>query len=301
MNIHRPADMGQVDLCRDLGVEWTRIDVDWDALEPSRGKPNWAPLDWLVPRLRQAGLKIFATVAYSPPWANGGRERRHPPLNGHDYAAFLRLAVARYRADISHWGLWNEPNLDEFFAGTADDYLSRVLIPGADAVRQADPEATICGPDLSHRGKPKDREYWYKWMEAISAQAGDKLDVLAHHVYKEPTSLHLWRALDGPTLPFFEAPSLQAARTCLRLEDKPLWITEIGWSSARIGEQAQAENYARLFDGLTSRTWIDKVFFYDLVDDPSADATWGIVTSDGRKKAAFPLIQGHMVSCSAKT
>ena len=69
---------------------------------------------------------------------------------------FVTDAVNRYSAapyNVTHFGIWNEPNLTQFFEGGADsidEYVDTILVPGAAAVRSACNSCKVLGPDLAH-------------------------------------------------------------------------------------------------------------------------------------------------------
>ena len=62
---------------------------------------------------------------------------------------------------VTHYGIWNEPNLDGFFEGTVQEYVDTILLPGAAAVRTGCQAAgyddcLVLGPDLAHVGEADD-------------------------------------------------------------------------------------------------------------------------------------------------
>ena len=124
LNVHIPNDPRQISLCQELGIGWARVDVNWNGMEPAKGQYQWADMDGAVQKLIAAGLNIYATIAYSPGWANGNQPRTAPPLNGTDFANFVTQAVQRYQGKIVYWGLWNEPNLPAYYTGNMQDYLA---------------------------------------------------------------------------------------------------------------------------------------------------------------------------------
>ena len=103
------------------------------------------------------------------------------PRRAEEWQLFCFAAALRYRGAVDHWEVWNEPNLPRFFAGDRGDYLERILIPAADALHAASPEARVGGPALSHETKG-DRD-WHRWLYEVLLRAGDRLDFATHHVY----------------------------------------------------------------------------------------------------------------------
>ena len=64
--------------------------------------------------------------------------------------------------EIQEWEVWNEPNASDFYlsrpegAGhrpwTSQEFIDDVLIPGAETIRQAQPNAKICVAGLAENG-----------------------------------------------------------------------------------------------------------------------------------------------------
>jgi len=292
MNVHTPGNYPQLDLCRELSVGWVRVDFGWHEMEPARHSPPvWGTWDRFIADFQKAGIQIYGSISYSPTWANGGRTRGYPPLNGADFAAFVEKVVGRYKASIQHWGIWNEPNLAQFYNGTRDEYLTRILTPGIDGILRANPAAKVVGPDLAHRGNLKTKESWYEWLQAILAREGKRIGIISHHVYKIPSRFELWWNLEGPEIPFISKKCLRPALSKFKCADKPVWITETGWRSDDIGEKKQADYYAQFFDGIASRTWIQKVFLYHLKDGPGEKEQWGLISSADVRKKAFDVVK----------
>src|SRR6185369_6900537 len=94
------------------------------------------------------------------------------------YAAFVTAAVNHLKDRVTAYELWNEPNLQQFFEGTPQDYISNVLIPGADALHAACPTCLVVAPALATVGTD-----YATWLDAVLAAAKDKIDVVSGHDY----------------------------------------------------------------------------------------------------------------------
>ena len=280
---------------KDLGVGWIRVDFDWYAMEPQKGRYNWAIADGLVAFAVREGLQIFATVAYAPNWAvdNAAPDRRPVPRQASDWQAFLRAVVDRYKGQISHWGIWNEPNLQHFLwfpenltrPQRIQTYLQVILLPGIQAVRAADADAVVIAPDLAQVASSRidDRiQAWQPWFEEILKQAGSSLDVISHHTYQSDYT----RLLDGTAYPW-EWGTVMGTMTAQGFGQKPVWLTEIGWRTERISEADQAREYTDLVKAMLARPWWKKVFPYELKDDANIPEKWGIIRADWTRKPAW--------------
>ncbi len=168
----RDADLQAI---ADAGAQWTMLDLDWKSIQASptdfgwtRGVCNNGGYDAAVMSARAKGLKVLATVTYSPPWARdttqpgcedlGSDDVGHCfPTASHvsDYATFAGAAAARYgpnatipalKNSISSWQLWNEPNHQEFSLPRPDPDRYAAMVKAAYAAIKApsaNPTATI--------------------------------------------------------------------------------------------------------------------------------------------------------------
>jgi hypothetical protein len=234
----------------------------------------------------------MAAILYTPSWATSAPTWTGVPDTA-AWVSFCTKAAQRYQGSIDHWLLWNEPNLTEFWLGTRDQYIYQLLIPGADAIHAANPNAKVGGPALAHLNSAA----WYDWLNDVIAHAGSHLDFISHHVYdtggnRKVTSKLNDSTLFGndPGLWSLEAPSVREVLEYAGWSGKPFWLTETGWQSGQVGEAQQAAYYAGLlsdwFTGYPGQTWIGKVFFYEMEDPPNA-STWGILRADGTPKPVY--------------
>ncbi|HEX2642375.1 MAG TPA: NBR1-Ig-like domain-containing protein [Thermoanaerobaculia bacterium] len=309
VNVHIPQGPQlafTLDRAQAAGIGWVRIDFIWAVAQPARNRYDWSAYDALAQAARTRGINVYASLAYTPGWATSGPELTGVPANPADWADFCGQAARRYRGSIRYWGVWNEPNLTRFWSGTRQQYLDLILKPCADAIHAAAPEAQVGGPDLAHLTSGDSD--WYDWLRETITQAGDRLDFVTHHLYDTDGNRDVTDKLEGSTL-FGSRPSLwgtvpPTVEEVLRYTGwygKPFWLTETGWESARIGEDRQATYYAGLlsdwFSGNPSRSWIDKMFFYEMQDPGGSGApTYGILRPDGSAKPAYQAYRNFIVT-----
>ena len=274
INAHVPAD-DELDALAALGVHWVRIDANWLQLEPAQGRYAWGDIDRVVDGAAARGLKVMMTLAYAPAWAS---EPGIDDVSSNDvprpgtYAAFVDAAVRHYAPrGVTHFGLWNEPNLGGFFEGSIEQYLDRVLLPGADALHAACAECKALGPDLAGISR------WQDYLGPVMAGAGDRLDVVTHHTYASPRTVRAQWACDD----FDHALDIGADAICFykpglrQVLDQSgwrgeVWLTETGhrgdpWDSA--GEQEKQRAAVEYITGRQLETpWWTNTFFYELTD-----------------------------------
>jgi hypothetical protein len=262
------------DKMTELGAGVVRLAFGWDVIEPGcKGCFNWTTTDAWRDEAKRTHRTIFASLAYAPAWANGGHPYRYPPLNNQDWYDFVFATVSRYRGDIHLWGVWNEPNLDEYLQGSELRVYRSLVITARAAVRAADPLATVLGPDVSWHGV-KDG-----WFAAAMNDFGDLFDIVTVHWYA-----------DGPDLVTMMDQIVKPVSL-----GRPVWLSEVGMKpcASLFGEAGQALFYQRVLDALQPRrSWWTGVLFYDLYEVPSGrDCGTAITRADWSNRPAFTVYQ----------
>jgi len=283
------------------------VDFVWSWAEPSQNSFSWGIYDAIAAAAQARDLRVFATIGNTPAWATSGTQGIGVPTNPADFYDICYRAAQRYdgnhgQSKIEYWGMWNEANLDGFWEGTRQQYIDIILKNGADAIHAGNPNAKACGPEMAHLTSGD--QDWYAWLRDCIQQSAGKLEVVTHHTYCSDGYANCRDKLNASTM-FGNNPSLwdlvkPSVREVLEYVNwtGPVWLTETGWESAGSGEQSQANNYTGLlndwFTGQTGRTWIERVFFYELNDATAfPDLSWGILGPDPTfpRKLAFYAYQ----------
>ena len=266
------------DRIAETGATWVRIDMIWALVEPEPDRFDWTLYDQTVRHLEERGLRIFATLQGTPGWATDGSEFSGVPREVGRWRRFCYRAAQRYRGRVDAWGLWNEPNLGRFWQGSRTEYLYDILLAGIDAIEIADPGAFVVGPDLAHLQSGD----WDSWLRSVISTAGSRLDALSHHTYPangRASDVTRWPET-GSSYPW-DPPSVRSVLQGSGWWGRPFWLTETGVESARYSEAGQQSFYSGLladwFSTSRNHWWIDRVFFYEINDDPNAGSTFGIV------------------------
>ena len=284
MNIH-VGRQGFIDACADLGVGWVRMDANWFQLEPSRDVYDYALMDIWVDRAHQAGLKVYLTLAYTPAWEDrhgdtDGLSHNDPP---NDSVEFVHDTVAYYRAQgVTHFGIWNESNLQGFFEGSVQEYVNTILLPGAAAVDTGCQAASyndclVLGPDLANVG---DADIYLEDTLALAKQGNGgqiPFDIIAHHTYQDfaETGWTIFsgdsfiNVLDDQRCPFFCRKDLRQILDAAGWTGE-VWITETGYRAQPPGdateEDLQAVYVTRVLEEQLLRAWYTNTFFYEIFD-----------------------------------
>lgn len=299
-------DSNQLDKVRDVCAPWTRVTFPWWTIEKPGGRFDYGPCDQYVNRAVDMRLSIFASLAYTPD-GKGGESMRNQPPDPAKWQHFVATTVARYRSHIKHWGIWNEPNMPKNWAGSPRAYRDQILKPGADVIHGLGADLNVVAPEVICTSEYR----WWEWIREVADKGGAGcFDVFSCHVYKDKGAHLVIEMLEKgsrwadeveswppPIVKFFK-PKYKAIRQVMSeagIAGKPLWLTEVGWytegtsGADPVSAAKQAEYYSRLCTDAVKRSdWLQKVFFYELWDDP-ADAVerWGIVYRNGETKPAY--------------
>jgi polysaccharide biosynthesis protein PslG len=261
----------------ELGAGTVRLAFGWDVIEPNcKGCFNWTTTDAWRDEAKRTHRTIFASLAYAPAWANGGHEYWFPPLNYQDWYDFVFAVVSRYRDDIYIWGVWNEPNLDNYLHGSDVRVYQSLAINARAAIRAANPDAVIVGPDVSWHGIANG------WFAEAMAAVGDLFDIVSVHWY-----------VDGPPLDYLMDKLVRPFS-----RGKPVWLAEVGKKpcASFFGEGGQALFYAQVLEAFQARRdWWTGISFYDLWEDPTPpDCGSAITRTDWSNRPAFTVLQNFI-------
>ena len=149
VNIHfRGAPAKDLDMIKEGGFRFIRMDFEWQTIESEKGKYAFEPYDQLTDGLQGRGIRALYILDYSNPLY----EKDRSVQTDEGRAAFARFAAAaagRYKGRGIVWELWNEPN-GSFWQPqpSTDAYmaLAKAVFP---AMRAADPDAFLVAPATS--------------------------------------------------------------------------------------------------------------------------------------------------------
>jgi hypothetical protein len=122
------APEASLDLIQSLGAGAIRVQMAWSSIAPSPDASRapafnptdpaaypaagWAPYDRLFAAAHARGSKIYLTLTGpAPRWATATHRDNLTNPSATQYGKFATAVGRRYRADVSWWSLWNEPNL----------------------------------------------------------------------------------------------------------------------------------------------------------------------------------------------
>lgn len=262
------------------------------------GKPpdlsyDFSKLDRVVLPLVEQGIVPVMGVAFTPE-ALGGADKATGynnaiPNDNELWGQVVQAMVQHYR-DLGHtgwyWEVWNEPDLDGFWAGTQDDY-NAMYRATAEGVKAADPAAKIGGPATAHG----DSTFFEGFTNFLAANPDVPLDFASFHSY-------------GPDPTFGVVDTVKIKLDAAGRTDVPIFVTEWNITADMTGgagapaDTNRGATYAvrRVADAI-QRPSLSKIFWFSPKEglQPTSlfNGDLGLVTVDGHKKAthnAFELI-----------
>ncbi|MBI5052902.1 MAG: hypothetical protein HZB52_06505 [Chloroflexi bacterium] len=191
-------------IAKQANIGWDRMIINWFARQPN-GDHQWNVPPEEKERIAAAekdGREIVALLMNTPHWATDGKPAVGVPRGlylavdnpGNLWANFVRRIVKEYKGRITHWIIWNEPDiaLEDFgaqFEGTVEDYYQLVKVAYLVA-KETDPDAVIHLGGMTYwhdlaRGRPP---YLQRFLDvALKDDTAIKnnfyFDVFTTHIY----------------------------------------------------------------------------------------------------------------------
>jgi hypothetical protein len=222
-----------------MGGLWATEFFPWVYIQPTdRNRYDWEHADLVADAARENGITLIARLDGVPNWAKPSDKtwRYLDRKNYSDYGDFVYAFVSHFKGRISHYILWNEPNLASEWGQRPPDpqgYADLLKIAYQRA-KEADPACVVLlaglAPNLEREGSSvalNDLTYLEKLYDAGAAPY---FDAVAAHSY-------------GLTVPATDPPGprkLNFARVqelyniMVRHGDgaKSVYMTEGGWNDS---------------------------------------------------------------------
>lgn len=264
-------------MARDAGVKWSREEFGWARVEPAKGRFDWSFYDKVVATAKRHGISVYGLLSYWSGWT-----KPYTDEGIDDYCRYAAAAADRYRDDIRHWEVWNEPNI--FFWQGPRDLYAELLKRAYAAIKKANPDAVVLG--CSTAGI--DEKFIRRTMEL-----GAPFDIITIHPYRPVLDDRGFIRELRHVADFAKRPDGAV---------RPSWITEMGWTTyvphngagqdfAVTTQREQAQLIARMYiDAIASGvapniSWYD--FRNDGADPFNFEHNLGIVTRDFQPKPAY--------------
>ncbi|MEO6457778.1 MAG: hypothetical protein ABIO92_05840 [Chloroflexia bacterium] len=226
-------------MLREMGGTWATEFFPWPYIQPTdRNRFDWEHADLVADAARSEGITLLARIDAVPEWARPQRttwkylDREHYA----DYGDFVFAFVSHFKGRISHYIIWNEPNISAEWGQRSPDPVAytELLKIAYGRAKQADPNAIVLlaglAPTLEREGSRvalNDLVYLEKMYQAGAASY---FDVVAAHTYGLTVSP------DDPPAPnklnFARVEELYKIMQSHGDGAKDVYITEGGWNDS---------------------------------------------------------------------
>jgi hypothetical protein len=273
-----PPHLNSGQVAGEIGFGSVRTDTVWAAIEKSRGEYTFPAVEEsMIQDYAAHGLGLLPLSVYKNKFYDANRTPSTPEgLSA--YAAFTNAVVGHYGSPaVEVYNEFNNPPMNKGACGpTAACYLP-MLKATAERVKADHPETLIVGPSIARTDD-------VFLTELYQAGGLDYLDAVSWHPYDYGPGI-------GPE--FLEASIQNQVAKMKEYNNgvaKPIWITELGWSTAGYTEQAQADNLVRA-QAISLANGVEKFFWYDLVNDETDlahhEGNFGLVRQVTEKVPTF--------------
>jgi hypothetical protein len=285
-----------------LGVEVYRFTLRWDQIarkKPADGRdPNdpayeWEFADAVIKGLRAHGIAPIVTVWGTPRWANGGRSANWAPKSKWWLASFAHAAAKRYRREVNHWTIWNEPNKPQWFRPVSARRYTKLLNVAYRAIKSADPTAKVAGGVTGPRGGRHGMSpvAFIRGMDRHRA----RLDAYAHNPYPLHPRQTPWtgecRRCETITMASLERLIREVNRAFGR---KRIWLTEYGYQTnppdrwLGVSYRKQVSLMSEAARRVYLAPYVDFLIHF-MVRDDTDPGGWqsGFRAATGRKKPSY--------------
>ncbi len=245
-----------VAMAQEAGFVWLRQEFPWEDIEihgpgdfeDRRNDRNgdgvldeadaisaWDKYDNIVDIVDEYDMRLMVRLSNPPAWTHASEDAgdKGPPDDLDDYINFVATVGERYQGRITHYQIWNEPNIYPEWGNNDVDPLAytEMLCRSYDTLKAIDPEIVVVSgaiaPTVSMNYRDLNDFIYLQLM--LDAGAGECFDVLAMQGYglnSGPTD----RRLRPTTVNFNRVLYVRDMLVNHGLEHKPVWISEAAWN-----------------------------------------------------------------------
>lgn len=290
----------QLEQMQALGLNWVRVDLHWDRLEPTPGQWQLSEMDRMTAVLAEKNIKSLLFMVGSAPFASSApagtpNYDQYPPTSAEVFADSMGYLAARYPS-VDAWQVWNEQNISPFWQPAEDPAAySHLLETTLDRLKTANPAAQrVMGGMAYYSQMPLRGGLMLEAMDSLNGIGPDR--VVAYHPYSMSPEGDVVADKD------FLIRGTVLNQRLRELGSEAIWATEFGWSSYTeqiewqplVGEQGQADYLIKRI-ALMSAMDYDRIFLFNLSDlDARAtvrDRKYGLLRLDGSQKPAYQALK----------
>ena len=270
------------------GFRYVRQSFAWSEIEPRAGELLWDRHDAIVDRLGERGIRVVAVLHRSPAWARTPEQVEFvdaPPSDPEMFARFANAVAARYGSRVQYYQVWDQPNRADHWGGVAatpGEYVTDLLSLGFNAIRAANPTATIMLAESNRAPAGGAAGDDLRWLRGLYEAGGQPFFHVVAADLRGGVKTPYDRGVAPDLLNFSRATLFRELMIEMDDAERPIWGTHYGWSRAQPPEGvSEPEQAAFAIAGMERARaewpWLGPLFFAGLVPGVS---TAGEIVAD---------------------
>jgi len=309
------AEAFRNDASTQLGIDWDRIILSWQGIQPN-GPGDWQADSYFSPEilsmLQGRGWDVVGVLQFTPPWAaqNPAHGQRSVPKNlalpasdpNNYFAQFAGRLASHYKGRIDRFVIWNEPEFKPGDRGAgqsatwygSDEEYYLLLKRAYQAIKAANPNAVVIFGATS---------YWVDinmgrqpFFKRILNLAAADPEARANNLFFDVAAFNIYRAPDDLLRIYTEIKQAMKDKGI----DKPIWLTETNAmpyddpatpkppDGQRVTLTVQGDYVAQCL-AIAAAAGYQRVGWYRLTDGGiwREQEVWGLMRDDGYPRPAF--------------
>jgi hypothetical protein len=318
----RSDNKENLDRARDGHATIINAAVSWAKVAPTRpanaSNPfdpayKFTELDDLIRGAQARGIEPMLQIWGTPKWAGPAANRL--PRQVSALTGFARAVASRYSGRypgypfVRYYGVWNEPNLNQFLAPQFDrrgrsvgpKLYAKLFKAAYTGLKAGNRLAQVALGETSARGRERrikglqDTHSPGRFYQLVAKAAPRlKFDAVAHHPYPTDPKQRPEQVVRWPNVSLMMLPRLESSlkKWFHRKSAVPIWITEYGHETKPddpkgVDYQTQASYMQRAFAIASRYSYVPMFIWFVLHDDQGDPWQSGLITEDGVLKPAF--------------
>jgi hypothetical protein len=293
---------------RESRPAWVRVFLPWDDVEPTQGSylPGWISTYQHFFDAVPKGTKIDVDVVGTPAWANGGAGTAAPPSDPNTFAQYVNHLVTAFHGRVNAWEIWNEESSPNWWSGSVAQFaaLMKAAYP---AIKSADPKAVV----IMGANSPEMLAALYGdgikgYFDGDAVHTDTACNITSPYIYeynRDTTTVNQYF--------FLGFTGIHAIMAAHGDGSKPIYMTEIGWSStdaecqtgewagqkvAGVSEATQAQYLMQAYHCLAQPkySYVKAAMWFELANggnDSAAEDNYGLLNANLTPKPAFPAFE----------
>ncbi len=311
--------LGYVD---DAGFGAVRIQALWSQLEPVQGQYDFRAIERELAVTERHHQRVLVSIVRSPRWALPEGEEEGIPVDTQPFEDFMTALTKEFGGRVDGWEIWNEQNLAYETGGFVDaGRYVELLKAGYRGAKAGHSAAVVVFGGLTPTGVTDptiaidDAIYLQQIYDYNGGEVKNYYDALGTHPGSNNNSPdQFWPDNPGPdgwsdhrSFYFRRIEDIRAVMVANGEADKPIWITEFGWTTANAApgyeygefnsEADQAAYLTRAFEiARTEWPWVTAMYVWNLnfsvvVPETNEKAPWSVLYSDWSPRPSYEALR----------